>query len=51
MFNNLVGAATSSTPFVSDEKKKEFIKYLSLNNLLPDGYGEEKANMYFKNNK
>jgi hypothetical protein len=51
MFNNLVGAATSSTPFVSDEKKKEFIKYLSLNNLLPDGYGEKNANMYFKNNK
>ena len=51
MFNNLVGAATSSTPFISDEKKKEFIKYLSLNNLLPDGYGDKNVNMYFKNNK
>lgn len=50
MFNNLVGAATSSTPLVSDEKKKDFIEYLSANNLLPDGYGENAANMYFKNN-
>lgn len=45
-FNNMVGAGVGSLPFVSDEQKTKMLKYLSDNNLLPDGHG--KGNMYFK---
>lgn len=45
-FNNMVGAAVGSTPFVSPEQKSKYLLNLSLNNKLPDGYGT--GNMYIK---
>jgi len=45
--NNMVGAAIGSTPFISKKQKSEAIKYLSDNNLIPDGY-RDKDNMYKK---
>jgi len=55
MINNLVGAAVGSTPFISGKQKTDFLKYLSSNNLLPDGIvmtGKYKnQNAYFKKNK
>jgi len=45
--NNMVGATIGSTPFMSKKQKSETIKYLSDNNLIPDGY-RDKDNMYKK---
>jgi hypothetical protein len=45
-FNNMVGAAVGSTPFISPEQKTKYLLNLSLNNKLPDGYGQ--GNMYIK---
>jgi hypothetical protein len=45
-FNNMVGAAVGSTPFMSPKQKSKFLLDLSLNNKLPDGYGQ--GNMYIK---
>jgi len=45
-FNNMVGAAVGSTPFISPEQKTKYLLNLSLNNKLPDGYGA--GNMYIK---
>lgn len=47
-FNNLVGATVGSLP-LSDDNKTKTLKYLSLHNWLPDGYGKvdnAKGNMY-----
>ena len=56
-FNNMVGAGVGSLPFVSDAKKTAMLKYLSDNNLLPDGIGKVdakknngKGNLYKKAN-
>ena len=54
-FNNFVGSIVGSLN-IDDSKKDEAIKYLSYNNLIPDGYvrtkkGEEEGlseNIYFK---
>ena len=54
-FNNFVGSVVGSLN-ISDSKKDEAIKYLSYNNLMPDGYvrtkkGKEEGlseNIYFK---
>jgi len=54
-FNNFVGSVIGSLD-IDDSKKDEAIRYLSYNNLMPDGYvrtkeGEEKGlseNIYFK---
>ena len=54
-FNNFVGSVVGSLD-IDDSKKDETIKYLSYNNLIPDGYvrtkkGEEEGlseNIYFK---
>jgi hypothetical protein len=47
-FNNMVGSLIGSLPFMSEKKKIETLKYLSDNNMLPDGYGRNVDNMYFK---
>ena len=47
-FNNIVGALVGSLPFMSGAKKTQALKYLSDNNMLPDGYGRDSDNMYFK---
>ena len=49
-FNNMVGALIGSLPFMSAKRKTETLKYLSDNNLIPDGYGRNSDNMYFKKN-
>ena len=53
----MVGAGVGSLPFVSDAKKTAMLKYLSDNNLLPDGIGKVdakknngKGNLYKKAN-
>jgi hypothetical protein len=54
-FNNFVGSVIGSLD-IDDSKKDEAIRYLSYNNLMPDGYvrtkeGEEEGlseNIYFK---
>jgi hypothetical protein len=46
-FNNMIGAAIGSTPFISKDQKDKIIKYLSDKNMLPDGY-RDKDNMYRK---
>ena len=54
-FNNFIGSIVGSLN-IDDSKKDEAIKYLSYNNLMPDGYvrtkkGEEEGlseNIYFK---
>ena len=54
-FNNFIGSIVGSLN-IDDSKKDETIKYLSYNNLMPDGYvrtkkGEEEGlseNIYFK---
>ena len=46
-FNNMIGAAIGSTPFISKDQKDKVIKYLSDKNMLPDGY-RDKDNMYRK---
>ena len=48
-FNNMVGAGVGVLP-ISDDKKTSFLRYLSDNNKIPDGYANKKANMYFKRN-
>jgi hypothetical protein len=45
-FNNMVGAGVVVLP-ISDDKKTSYLKYLSYNNKIPDGYANKKANMYF----
>ena len=48
-FNNIVGAGVGVLP-ISDDKKTAYLKYLSDNNILPDGLANKKTNMYFKRN-
>jgi hypothetical protein len=45
-FNNMVGAAIGSNPFMTPKQKSNYLLELSLNNRLPDGYGS--TNMYIK---
>ena len=40
-FNNIVGAGVGVLP-ISDDKKTSFLKYLSDNNMLPDGLANKK---------
>ena len=47
ILNNTVGAGVGALP-ISADKKTSFLRYLSDNNMLPDGVANEKANMYFK---
>ena len=57
-FNNFVGSIVGSLD-IDDSRKDEAIKYLSYNNLMPDGYvrtkkGEEEGlseNIYFKDER
>jgi len=46
-FNNMVGAAIGSTPFINKDQKDKVIKYLSDHNMLTDGY-IGKDNIYRK---
>lgn len=52
VFNNFVGSTIGSTNMTAD-KKNELIRYLSHNNLLPDGYVQSDEDfsddVYFKN--
>jgi hypothetical protein len=50
VFNNFVGSVVGSLPKLSKEQSQEIITYLSLNNLIPDGYQtpDGKENFYFK---
>ena len=56
IFNNLFGSVVGALP-IDDKMKDDVIKYVSYNNMLPDGYvreeqGEENGfseNVYFKN--
>lgn len=51
--NNGAGAFMNMVPFLDEQQKLNFLKYLSANNMLPDGIDdpEGKKNMYWKDEK
>lgn len=50
IFNNGVGSIIGALP-LSNINKTKTLKYLSDKNLLPDGYGKSKDDMYWKDEK
>jgi hypothetical protein len=48
-FNDIAGAGVGVLP-ISDDKKTAYLRYLSDNNKIPDGYANKQHNMYFKRN-